>query len=261
MIKRMTKKMAFSLTGKRTLITGGTAGIGYAVAKRFVDNGAHVIISGRREEGVDIAETIGARFLQADMMVDGDIVRLVDQAAELLGGLDVVVNNAGIAESDGGIEKSTEEAYESQMSVNLDAAFRILQLTPKHMSSGGSIINTASISGTWGEPNLAVYGATKAALISLTKSAALDLARRNIRVNAVNPGFIYSEIWNLGPPDDLSKTFVPLGRVGEADEAAAPYHFLASDDASYVTGSCIGVDGGLSAGHSVQSMKFMRDNA
>ena len=169
--------MAFSLKGKRILITGGTAGIGYAVAKRFVDNGADVVISGRRDAGKDIASDIGARFIRPDMMMDDDIVALVEQAVKLLGGLDVVVNNAGIAESNGGVEKSGPEEYDNQMDVNLKGVYRILQLVPRHMCAGGSIINTASISGTWGEPNLAIYGATKAAVISLTKSAALDLAR------------------------------------------------------------------------------------
>ena len=253
--------MAFSLKGKRCLITGGTAGIGYAIAKRFVEDGAEVVISGRRDSGQGIASDIGARFVRADMLVDADIVNLVETSAELLGGLDVVVNNAGIAESNGGVQKSTKEQYDSQMGINLDAVYRILQLVPPHMTDGGSIINTASISGTWGEPNLAIYGATKAAVISLTKSAALDLVRQNIRVNAVNPGYIYSEIWSAGAPDQLSKTLVPMGRVGEADEAAAAYHFLASDEASYVTGSCITVDGGLTVGIAPKTMKFMRDNA
>jgi NAD(P)-dependent dehydrogenase (short-subunit alcohol dehydrogenase family) len=252
--------MAFSLKGKRTLITGGTAGIGFAIAKRFVEDGADVVISGRRDSGADIASEIGARFVRADMMVDADIEALVEKSVDMLGGLDVVVNNAGIAESNGGVEKSTPEEYDGQMDVNLKGVYRILQLVPRHMPSGGSIINTASISGTWGEPNLAIYGATKAAVISLTKSAALDLARQNIRVNAVNPGYIYSEIWTNGAPDDLSRVLVPMGRVGEADEAAAAYHFLASDDASYVTGSCITVDGGLTVGPSVATMKLMREN-
>jgi NAD(P)-dependent dehydrogenase (short-subunit alcohol dehydrogenase family) len=253
--------MAFSLEGKRILVTGGTAGIGHAIAKRFVDNGADIVISGRRDSGQAIADEIGARFVQADMTVDEDIIGLVDKSVELLGGLDVVVNNAGIAESNGGVEKSGPKEYDSQMDVNLRAVYRILQLVPQHMPSGGSIINTASISGTWGEPNLAIYGATKAAVISLTKSAALDLVRQNIRVNAVNPGYIYSEIWSHGAPDELSETLVPMGRVGEADEAAAAYHFLAADDSSYMTGSCITVDGGLTVGPSIKTMKFLRDNA
>ena len=253
--------MAFSVENKRTLITGGTSGIGYAVAKRFAENGANVIISGRRDTGAEIAIGIGARFVRADMMIDADIEALVNTSVDMLGGLDVVVNNAGIAESNGGIEKSKPAEYEDQTSVNMHAAYRILQLVPRHMPAGGSIINTASISGTWGEPNLAIYGATKAALLSLTTSAALALAARNIRVNAVNPGYIYSEIWSHGAPDDLSRVIVPMGRIGEADEAAAPYHFLASDDASYVTGTSITVDGGLTTGPSVASMKMMRNGA
>jgi NAD(P)-dependent dehydrogenase (short-subunit alcohol dehydrogenase family) len=251
--------MAFSLKGKRTLVTGGTAGIGLAVAKRFVDNGADVVISGRREAGAEIAARIGARFIRADMMVETDVANLVDQAVEALGGLDVVVNNAGIAESPGPITKTGLEYYDSQFGINVRAAFQILSLVPKHMQAGGSIINTASISGTQGEPGLSAYGATKAALISLTKTSALELAARNIRVNAVNPGPIFSEIWSEGAPVDATKYSVPLGRVGEADEAAAPFHFLASDDASYITGAQIAVDGGLCAGKSIRLGELVND--
>jgi NAD(P)-dependent dehydrogenase (short-subunit alcohol dehydrogenase family) len=244
--------MAFSLQGKKTLITGGTAGIGLAVAKRFVEHGADVVISGRRENGEDIAAEIGVRFVRADMMVEADVASLVEQAAEMLGGFDVVVNNAGIADMTGPIAGTGLEMFDAQFAINVRAATQILSLVPGHMGSGGSIINTASISGTQGEPLLSAYGATKAALISLTKSAALELAGQNIRVNSVNPGPIYSEIWSDGAPDEYCKYTVPLGRVGEADEAAAPFQFLASNEASYVTGTQIAVDGGLCAGKSVR---------
>ena len=244
--------VAFSIENKRTLVTGGTAGIGLAIAQRFVRHGAEVVISGRREEGAAIAEAMGAHFIRADMLLPDEVETLVSQAVAHLGGLDVVVNNAGIAESTGHITDSDMTDFDNQFAINVRAAYQILKLVPAHMTVGGSIINTASISGTQGEPNLAAYGATKAALISLTKSSALELAPRNIRVNAVNPGPIYSEIWSNGVPEDVLKVAVPLGRAGEADEAAAPFHFLASDDASYITGSSLFVDGGLSAGRSTR---------
>lgn len=250
--------MAFSLENKRTLVTGGTAGIGLGVARRFADQGARVVLSGRRGEGAEIAQSMGAHFIRADMTIPSEVEALVAQAAVHLGGLDVVVNNAGIAETTGHITDSEMSDYDAMFTVNVRAAYQILKIAPAHMASGGAIINTASISGTQGEPYLAAYGATKAALASLTKSSALELAPRNIRVNGVNPGFIYSEIWTRGAPEQYSKIFVPLGRVGEADEVAAAFQFLASDDASYVTGACLSVDGGLCAGPSAQARSFIR---
>jgi len=249
--------MAFSVENKRTLVTGGTAGIGLAVAERFVKHGAKVVISGRRENGAEIAAGMGAHFIRADMNVAEDVEKLVAEAAAHLGGFDVVINNAGIAENTGPITDSEMADYDAMFTINVRAAYQILKLVPAHMQAGGSIINTASISGTQGEPNLPAYGATKAALISLTKSAALNLAGREIRVNAVNPGPIYSEIWRNGVPEDYMRIAVPLGRAGQADEAAAPFHFLASDDASYITGTSIGVDGGLSAGMSVKTRELV----
>jgi len=251
--------MAFSVENKRTLITGGTAGIGLAVAQRFAKHGARIVISGRRDNGAEIAAGLDAHFIRADMTVPGDVENLVAQAAAHLGGFDVVVNNAGIAEATGAITETDMADFDAMFTINVRAAYQILKLVPQHMSSGGSIINTASISGTQGEPNMSGYGATKAALISMTKSSALELAARNIRVNAVNPGPIYSEIWSNGPPEDYCKVSVALGRVGEADEAAAAFHFLASDDASYITAATIAVDGGLSAGPSAQARTFIRE--
>ncbi|MEH6549149.1 MAG: glucose 1-dehydrogenase [Pseudomonadales bacterium] len=249
--------MTFSLEGKRTLITGGTSGIGLAIAKRFAEQGANVIISGRRESGTEIAASVGAHFIRADMMVPTDVERLVQESVKHLGGLDVVINNAGIPGEVGTIADLEMSAFDAPFAVNVRAAYQILKLVPPHMSSGGSIINTASISGTMGEPYVAVYGATKAALLSLTKSAALALAPENIRVNAVNPGYFDTEIWEGGMPEDCMKLEVPLARAGKGPEAAAPYHFLASDDAGYITGSCITVDGGMSAGTSLQTTALL----
>ncbi len=249
--------MAFSLEGKRTLITGGTSGIGLAIAKRFAEHGANIVISGRREAGTEIASQLGAHFIRADMMVPADVERLVQESAKHLGGLDVVINNAGIPGQFGTIADVDMSNFDAPFAVNVRAAYQILKLVPPHMSSGGSIINTASVLGTMGEPNDAVYGATKAALISLTKSAALSLAPENIRVNAVNPGYFDTEIWDGELPEQCVSLHVPLARVGEGSEAAATYHFLASDDSSYITGSCITVDGGMLAGNSLQTMALL----
>ncbi|MCF8070489.1 MAG: SDR family oxidoreductase [Desulfobacterales bacterium] len=246
--------MAFDLTGKKVLITGGTAGIGLATAKRFINNGAEVIISGRRDNGADIAQSIGARFIRADMAKDDDIRQLFKQAKQQLNGLNVVINNAGIGGGYSTITESTMDEFDNTFQINTRAAYHVLQQACQHIEDGGNIINTASVSGMEGEGNASIYCATKAVLINFTKTAAIELAARKVRVNSVSPGPIKSEIWeDEEDPTDWCKVMIPLARMGEADEAAAPFHFLAADDSSYITGTNIVVDGGYMAGPSLQS--------
>lgn len=242
--------MTFNVTGKRTLITGGTAGIGLAVAKRFALQGVSVVISGRREEGAVIAKEVGVKFIQADLGNDEELKQLFEQAETHLGGLDVVVNNAGTSGGEWIADQSIEE-FDRLIGLNVRAAFLVLQAAARRVQAGGSIINTASIVATEGGAGGSVYCASKAAIVSFTKSAALELAPKGIRVNAVSPGLIHSEIWKGHAPESWAKSRVPLGRMGEGDEAAAVYQFLASDAASYVTGANYLVDGGYSAGNPI----------
>lgn len=239
---------AFELIGKNALITGGTSGIGLAVAKRFVKYGANVVIGGRREAGDAIAKDIGAQFVQSDLTIDADINALFDQAKHLLGELHIVVNNAGRATSGALVAEQSMSQFDQLFNLNVRSAYQVLQLAAQRVVAGGSIINTASIAAMSGGGNGSVYYASKAAIVSLTKSAALELASKNIRVNAVSPGLIESEIWGDELPHESAKKCVPMQRIGTGDEAAAVFHFLASDDSSYVTGGNYLVDGGYCAG-------------
>ena len=240
--------MAFDLTGKNVLITGGTAGIGLAVAKRFAKHGAHIVICGRRDEGKTIAENIGVQFIKADLSRDDEINQLFADTLKRLDSLDIVVNNAGCSIHGDVIEKQAVSAFDQVFNLNVRAAYQVLQQAARHVTPGGSIINTASVAATTAGGGGSAYYASKACIVSLTKTAALELASKPIRVNAVSPGLIESEIWNDSLPTDWAKRSVPLQRIGKADEAAAVYHFLAADDSRYVTGANYLVDGGFSAG-------------
>lgn len=240
--------MAFKLTGKKALITGATAGIGLAVAKRFAEQGADVVICGRREEGAEIAKEIGVQFIQADLTEEKAVSRLFTKTLNLLGGLDIVVNNAGLAAGGKLIAEQPIATLDKTFELNIRTAYQVIQQAAQCLSSGGVIINTASVASINGSACGSAYYASKAALVSLTKTAALELASQNIRVNAVSPGLIESEIWGGNTPNALAQKIVPMQRVGTADEAAAVFQFLASDEASYITGANYLVDGGYTAG-------------
>lgn len=240
--------MSFSLKNKNALITGATAGIGLAVAKRFIAHDANVIISGRRGEGETIARDIGAHFIQADLCQESQVESLFSRAQAQLGELHIVVNNAGCAKNGALIAEQNLADFDALFQLNVRAAYQVLQLAARLVVPGGCIINTASIAAFHGAAYGAAYYASKATLVSLTKTAAIELASQGIRVNAVSPGLINSEIWQGTSPDAFAKRSVPMQRVGEADEAAAVFHFLASDESSYVTGANYLVDGGFCAG-------------
>ena len=242
----------FDLSGKRTLITGGTSGIGRGVAQRFVEAGAQVVISGTRDDGGDVAADVGAAFTRCDVTEPGATEALVLDAAERLGGLDVVVANAGIAASPGEVTDTDMSDYDSIMAVNARAAFELLKHAPAAMADGGSIITTASVSGMEGGAGSSAYAASKAALLNLTQSSALELAARGIRVNAVSPGPIATGMWGDMDPNQFGRWGLPLGRVGLVEECVGAYHFLAADESRFVTGINLVVDGGYSAGSAPQ---------
>ena len=240
------------LDRKTAVVTGGSSGIGYATARKFKELGAKVIITGRNPEGVEkAAKEIGAVGLVADQAKLGDIDSLVQRAKEELGGVDVLFINAGIA-AFAPVEHLTEEQFDATMDINFKGAFFTLQKFLPILRDGASVINLSSINAYTGMPNTAVYAASKAALNSLTRTAAYELAPRKIRVNAVNPGPTNTAIFGkLGMPDEAVQQFasamqnrIPLKRFGEPEDVARAVLFLASDEASFITGAEYNIDGG-----------------
>jgi NAD(P)-dependent dehydrogenase (short-subunit alcohol dehydrogenase family) len=233
-----------SLTGRKALVMGGTSGIGLAVARHFVAVGAQVAITGRRD-GEKIAEEIGARFLRGDVTREHDVLDALETAIQKAGPLDILVNNAGHPGENLTIEAYTAEDFRKVFAVNVDGVFYGLKHGPRHMNDGGSIINTSSVTATFAAPTYGPYGATKAAVNFLTRTSALELAPRGIRVNAICPGAIDTE---MAPDKALIEALTPLGRIGTADELVGLYEYLASDAGRYVSGQLFHIDGGMTAG-------------
>ena len=247
------------LGGKIALITGGNSGIGLATAKRFVDEGAYVFITGRREAELNAAvKEIGANVtgVQGDVANLGDLDRLFAQIKQEKGKLDIIFGNAGITPMTAGttpitpLGTITEENYDSLFNVNVKGLLFSIQNALPLLSDGGSIILNASIVASKGFANWSVYSATKAAVRSFARSWASDLKDRRIRVNALSPGYIDTTPWQSSDVAEVRANIeasgsVPLGRFGTADEVAKVVVFLASDDSSYVTGTELFVDGGV----------------
>ncbi len=239
----------FNVKDKVVFITGGTSGIGLASAGRLVQAGARVVISGRRDSGAAIADDIGATFVRLDVTDESSLVAALEQVAEKFGPLDILFNNAGAENTGPSIEESGAAEFQRQLDINLLAAYNVLHHAGPRLAEGASVINTASAAGMLNMPGYGQYSATKAALISLTKTAALELAPRGIRVNAICPGSIWTEML---PPDHpevaLVKVVSPSQRIGDAEEVAALVHFLGCDESRYISGAIVPIDGGLSAG-------------
>ena len=239
------------LDNKVAVITGGAQGIGRATCERFVRDGASVVIADVADEaGAELAEALGdkAVFVHTDV-TDADSAAAAMQAAvDHFGGLDVVVNNAGITR-DATLKKMTGDQFDAVINVNLKGVYLCTQEAVPHLEArgGGAILNAASVvahNGNFGQTN---YVATKAGVIGMTKTWARELGRKGIRVNAVAPGFIATEMVLTVPEKVLDglRGKTPLGTLGQPDDIAAAYAFLASDDAAFITGTCLNVDGGL----------------
>ena len=242
------------LKNKVAIVTGGTRGIGFAVVKKFVENGAAVSVWGSRQETVDKA-LAQLKELYPDAKVSGKCPNLKDaaqvaetmaQGKEEFGAVDILVNNAGISQSTP-LYNYTPEEFQKIVDLNITSVFNCAQAAAKIMKEqgGGVILNTSSMVSLYGQPSGCGYPASKFAVNGLTKSLARELGRDNIRVNAVAPGVTKTDMV-AALPDEMIKPLIatiPLGRVGEPEDVANAFLFLASDMASYVTGEILSVDG------------------
>lgn len=245
------------LEGKRVFVTGSGAGIGKAIATLFTERGARVVVSDLNADTAEqAAKEIGAAGVaNCDVTDEGQVQAAVGQAAEILGGLDVLVNNAGIEISSPLLQQSTE-SFDKIYAVNVRGPFVAMKAAIPHLiESQGNIVNIASIAGVGGSPLLGSYCATKAALIQLTRVTAVEMRPSGVRVNAVCPGFADTQMVERLVPDFEAATQVPFsdlvamkqGRLGTPQDIAEVAAFLASDRATWVTGSHYVLDGGLTA--------------
>jgi len=242
------------LGNKRVLITGGAGGIGTATAARFLEEGSRVVVLDRDPEALArLASQLPALSgtVCADVSDPDDVARAFAEMADLAGGLDILINNAGISIRHGFLE-ITPEDWQAVLDVNLGGVFFVAQQAARRMleGSGGVILNMGSTNGLMGYPYYADYNASKAGVIELTRTMALELGPK-IRVNAVCPGFILTPMQAAEYTDQMQSAFaakLPLNRLGRPEDVAALFAFLASDDAAFITGQCFVIDGGELAG-------------
>ena len=256
------------LTGKTAIITGGARGMGAATAKLFVEEGANVVITDiLEEEGKATAEALGeaAIFVKHDVRLEADWESVVSAALEVFGAIHILLNNAGIVAT-GLIEKQGLQVWEDVIGINLIGPAIGHRLVIPHMEAagGGSIINVSSTEGLEGKNGVGAYAASKWGLRGFSKVAAYELGPRGIRVNTIHPGPVNTKIANPmdAPAEVLNPlfTYYPLQRLGEPEEVAKLNLFLASDDASFVTGAEISIDGGSSAGRYLKMLPGAPDN-
>jgi NAD(P)-dependent dehydrogenase (short-subunit alcohol dehydrogenase family) len=250
--------MAERLRGKNAVVTGAGSGMGRAIAEAFAREGARVLcvdVSGQQDE---TAAAIGNRAiaLQADVTVSADVQRMIATAEKDFGGLDVLVNNAGISGAMAPLHEQDEELFDCVIAVNLKGVFLAMKYGIASMlrSGGGTIVNMASAGGLVGAVGLSGYCASKGGVVQLTRSAALEYAQKGIRVNAICPGLIWTPMVpgndgsRIPPPGTAPPPSMPMGRWGLDTEIAATAVFLASDEAGYLSGAALPVDGAFTAG-------------
>jgi NAD(P)-dependent dehydrogenase (short-subunit alcohol dehydrogenase family) len=239
--------MMGKLQGKLAVVSGGTTGIGFAIAKRFVDEGAYVFITGRRQKELDEAvKAIGHNVAG----VRGDVSQLQDldrlyETVKAKGNIDVLVANAGVGEF-APLASLTEEHFDRLFDLNVKGTLFTVQKALPLMNDGSSIILVGSVASVKGTASFGTYGATKAAVRNLVRAWTIELKDRHIRSNVLSPGPIRTPLVELQPPETIARMLatIPMGRIGEPDEVAKAAVFLASDDSSFVTGIELFVDGG-----------------
>jgi 3-oxoacyl-[acyl-carrier protein] reductase len=235
-----------SLAGRTALVTGASRGIGRAIATELAEAGASVVVGYRSgaDEAEELAGEIGGRAVQADVSSAEDAKRLVDEA----GDLDILVNNAGITR-DGLLARMPDDDWRDVIETNLSSIFYTCRAVcrPMMRKRAGAIVNISSIVGVRGNPGQTNYSAAKAGIIGFTKSLARELGVRGVRANVVAPGYVHTQLTDV-LPDDLKQMMVentPLARIGSPDDVASAVRFLCSDEASFITGEVLLVDGGL----------------
>ena len=239
------------IKNKNVFVTGSSRGIGLAIAHRFASLGANVVLNGRSEISVELLDSFKdyqgkVAAISGDVSQFDDAKRMVDEAIAKLGSVDILVNNAGITH-DKLMLKMTEADFESVLKVNLTGAFNMTQsvLKPMTRARQGAIINLSSVVGLTGNVGQANYAASKAGLIGFTKSVAREVAARGVRVNAIAPGFIESDMTDAIPEkmQEAILAGIPMKRIGKAEEVATVASFLAEQE--YLTGQVIAIDGGM----------------
>ncbi len=243
----------FNLKGKTAVITGGTSGIGLATAKRLAASGANVAIAGRRSAD-ELAESFGAVAFSCDVSKENDIRDLMHNTHDKFGGLDIVVNNAGVNAGYSELTESEAKDFDFNYKINTMGVANGIKHAAPLMNEGGAIVNVASVAGLQGVAYLAPYVASKWAVIGLTRTAAVELGARGIRVNAVCPTSVNTPMAHAeGGEAQLAMEHkaVPLGRIAEPEEIAALVHFLVAPDCNFVNGQAIAADGGFTAGMSM----------
>ncbi|AFZ68949.1 SDR family NAD(P)-dependent oxidoreductase [Deinococcus peraridilitoris] len=240
---------------KRVLVTGAAQGIGRAIAALYVERGARVVLFDTQPKVQDVARELGAVGVTGDLSLSSDRTQAVAAAVERWQGLDVLVNNAAFQQAPGSTMEVAGEGWQRALDVNLGGPLFLSRECVPHMPSGGAIVNVASVQGLFAEPGNVAYNASKGGLINLTRAMALDLAPRGVRVNAVAPGAIETEgvLEAIEGSDNPAQTrrdyeeLHALRRLGQPGEVAQAVYFLGSDNASFITGTILTVDGGMTA--------------
>lgn len=245
----------FSLKDNVAVITGGTSGIGLKTAERFIEAGAKVVIAGRKD-GSEIAERIGATFVQCDVSNEDSVAALMEATQSTYGNIDIIVNNAGANFGYDVLMETDISDFEKNFNINTKGVvFGIKHGVPR-MNDGGRIVNVSSAAALQGVAYLSPYVASKWAVIGITRTAAVELGEKGIRCNAICPTSVNTPMANTpeGQPQlRMERKAVPLGRIAEPEEIASMIHFLASTDCNFISGQAIAVDGGFTAGMSINA--------